>query len=54
MDGSDAYDTMVWFSNHSTYNGEIFISGASADGNSAMTDWSFEVSVFVLLLLLLL
>jgi len=41
MDGSDSYDTMVWFANHSTYNGEIFISGASADGCSAIADWAF-------------
>ena len=39
QDGTDAYDTMVWFSNHSTFNGEIFISGASADGCSALADW---------------
>lgn len=50
MDGSDAYDTMVWFTNHSSYNGEIFISGASADGNSAMCDWSFPVSISLLCL----
>lgn len=33
---------MAWFTNHSTFNGEIFISGASADGCSAMADWAFE------------
>lgn len=41
QDGSDAYDTMVWFANHSTYNGEIFLSGASADGCSALADFAF-------------
>jgi hypothetical protein len=40
QDGADAYDSMVWFTNHSTYNGEIFINGASADGCSALADWT--------------
>jgi len=39
-DGTDAYDTMAWFTNHSTYNGEIFTNGASADGCSALADFT--------------
>lgn len=41
MDGSDAYDTMKWFvESHPTSNGDIYTSGISADGISAIADWT--------------
>ena len=43
QDGSDALDTMRWFvDTQPTSNGDVFISGASADGISAFSDYTIN------------